>query len=133
MLTIDTGFKAVAAPASKVYAYLADLNNWQGLMPDRVVNWRSDADSCGFTIKGMADINLRILERSAETLLKLEAYDKTPFPFKLDIQIREAGSGAEACIVFNGEVNMFLRMVVEEPLKNFFTMLLEKLPSQVEA
>lgn len=81
----------------------------------------------------MADINLRILERTAETSLKLEAYDKTPFPFKLDIQIREAGAGSEACIVFNGEVNMFLRMVVEEPLKNFFTMLLEKLPSQVEA
>ncbi len=130
MLTIDTGYKAVSAPADKVYTFLADINNLQKLMPDRVENWKSDTDSCTFTIKGMADIGMKITERIPSHTLKLESYGKVPFAFKLDILIRPAGDASEASIVFNGEVNMFMKMMVETPLTNFFNMLLEKLPAQ---
>lgn len=130
MLTIDTGYKAVSASSEKVYTFLADLNNLQKLMPDRVENWKSDSDTCTFTIKGMADIGMKINERIPSHTLKLESYGKVPFAFKLDILIRPAGENSEACIVFNGEVNMFMKMMVEGPLSNFFNMLLDKLPSQ---
>ncbi len=131
MLTIDTGFKAIPnASQEKVYTFVSDINNLQFLMPDRVKNWQSDADSCTFTIQGMADIGMRIKERQPHGKLILESFGKTPFAFTLDILFRESGSGSEASIVFNGEVNMFLKMVVEQPLTNFFGMLLEKLPAQ---
>lgn len=132
MLTIDTGYKPVAAPAEQVFTFLSDINNLQKLMPDRVENWQSDTDSCTFTIKGMADIGMKIEERQPNHTLKLVSHGKVPFNFKLDILIRPDanGSGCESSIVFNGEINMFMKMMVETPLTNFFKMLLEKLPSQ---
>lgn len=132
MLTIDTGYKPVAAPAEQVFTFLSDINNLQKLMPDRVENWQSDTDSCTFTIKGMADIGMKIEDRLPNHTLKLVSHGKVPFNFKLDISIRPDanGSGCESSIVFNGEINMFMKMMVETPLTNFFKMLLEKLPSQ---
>ncbi len=130
MLTIDTGYKNVAASAEQVFTFLSDLNNLQKLMPDRVENWQSDADQCTFMIKGMAEIGMKIEERHASHTLKLSSQGKVPFTFKLDILIRPSEAGCETCIVFNGEVNMFMKMMVETPLTNFFKMLLEKLPSQ---
>lgn len=131
MLTIDTGYKAVpTASPEKVYTFLSDLNNLASLMPDRVKNWQSDTDSCTFTIQGMAEIGMKMKEKQPNNKLILESFGKSPFAFNLDILIRETTAGSEACIVFNGEVNMFLKMVVEQPLSNFFGMLLEKLPEQ---
>ncbi len=130
MLTIDTGYKAVAATDEQVFTFLSDLNNLQKLMPDRVENWQSDADQCTFIIKGMAEIGMKIDERIPSHTLKLSSHGKVPFAFKLDILIRSAETGCETSIVFNGEVNMFMKMMVETPLTNFFKMLLEKLPSQ---
>jgi hypothetical protein len=132
MLTIDTGFKPVAAQAEQVFTFLSDINNLQKLMPDRVENWQSDTDSCTFTIKGMAEIGMKIEERQPNHTLKLVSHGKVPFKFNLDISIRPdaSGAGCESSIVFNGDINMFMKMMVETPLTNFFKMLLEKLPSQ---
>jgi carbon monoxide dehydrogenase subunit G len=132
MLTIDTGYKPVAAQPEQVFTFLSDLNNLQKLMPDRVENWQSDTDSCTFTIKGMAEIGMKIEERIPSHTLKLVSHGKVPFKFNLDILIRpdSSGSNCETAIVFNGDINMFMKMMVETPLTNFFKMLLEKLPSQ---
>lgn len=131
MLTIDTGYKVVpSATPDKVFTFLSDLNNLQSLMPDRVKNWQSDTESCTFTIQGMAEISMKIKDKQPNGKLILESFGKSPFSFTLDILIRESGAGSEACIVFNGDVNMFLKMVVEQPLSNFFGMLLDKLPEQ---
>ena len=97
-----------------------------------VSHWQSDTDSCTFTIKGMAEIGMKIDERIPSHTLKLVSHGKVPFKFNLDILIRPdaSGSNCETSIVFNGDINMFMKMMVETPLTNFFKMLLEKLPSQ---
>lgn len=113
-----------------MFTFLSDMNNLEKLMPEQVVNWKSDADSCTYTIKGMADIGMRISERVPSSRIVMVSEGKVPFDFTLSIDIAAAGNGSETSLRFEGDVNMFLRMMVEKPLGNFFNMLIDSLEKQ---
>jgi len=130
MLKLDTGFKPVNAAPGKVFAFLSDMNNMEKLMPEQVINWQSTIDNCRFTIKGMADIGMEITGRTPDTTLNLLSYGKVPFKFTLLITIRQVDAASEARLDFEGDVNPFLKMMVEKPLGNFFNMLVDNLNKQ---
>jgi carbon monoxide dehydrogenase subunit G len=130
MLSINTEFKTINAPQATVFSFLSDINNLQNLMPDRVEGWSSDTESCSFTIKGMATIEMKVRERQPDSKIIMESFGKSPFPFTLEANIRNLGDQAEVAMAFNGEMNAFMKMMAEGPLSNFFNMLVEKLPTQ---
>jgi carbon monoxide dehydrogenase subunit G len=129
-MKLETNWESVQASQTDVFAFLSDMNNLQKLMPEQVGNWTSDTDTCQFTIKGMADLGMKITGRTPESLIAIASHGKSPFPFTLDIHIKAAGDVSEAQLSFNGEVNPFLKMMVEKPLGNFFNMLLDGLSKQ---
>jgi carbon monoxide dehydrogenase subunit G len=129
-MKLETNWKSVQASQATVFAFLSDMNNLEKLMPEQVGNWNSDVDTCHFNIKGMADLGMKITGRTPESLISIASHGKSPFPFTLDILIREASESSEAQLLFNGEVNPFLKMMVEKPLGNFFNMLLDGLSKQ---
>ncbi len=111
-----------------VYQFLADLNNLEQLMPEgKIEKWQSDVDSCQFGIKGMATIGLKVTERKPLNEINIESFGKAPFKFKLNIFIEAVDeANAKAKMVFDGDVNPFMKIMVEKPLTNFFNMLTEK-------
>ena len=130
MLEIKTTPQQIAAPSEIVFQFLANLNNLQKLMPDRVEGWQSDADKCTFTIKGMATIEMQVKERNPNSSIALESFGKSPFPFTLSSSILDKDEGTEVSLVFQGDMNPFMKMMAEGPLRNFFNQLAEKLPQQ---
>lgn len=120
----------VASPNSQqaLFNFLSDLNNLEQLMPEgKIDNWKSDKDSCEFSIKGMASIGLRVIDRKPNNEINIESFGKAPFKFKLNILIEEkSADSAETQIIFDGDVNPFMKMMIEKPLSNFFNMLTTK-------
>jgi hypothetical protein len=78
----------------------------------------------------MAQIEMKVRERLPESKIVLESFGKSPFPFTLEAELREAANTTEVALLFNGEMNAFMKMMAEGPLTNFFGMLVEKLPAQ---
>jgi hypothetical protein len=130
MLVIQTPNQKLAASQEVVYAYMSDMNNLQHLMPEQVTNWKSDIDACSYTIKGMADIGMRITARKPSDQIEIHSEGKGPFSFSLLISIWSEGSQSFAGLKFEGDVNPFLSMMVEKPLSNFFNLLMENLGKQ---
>jgi hypothetical protein len=121
MLNIDTGFKTINASSEIIFNYLSNIDNLKDLMPEQVVNWTSDADSCRYTIKGMAEIGMRMAERNPNSLLHIKSDGKVPFQFDLKIIIEAISSeSAQVKLDFAGDMNMMLKMMAEKPLSNFF-------------
>ncbi|MBR9831678.1 hypothetical protein GYB57_06000 [bacterium] len=120
----------VTSPNSQkaLFNFLADLNNLEQLMPEgKIENWKSDTESCEFGIKGMAKIGLKIIDRKPYNEINIESFGKAPFKFKLNIFIEEeTATSAKAQMVFDGDVNPFMKMMIEKPLSNFFNMLTAK-------
>jgi len=66
-MKIDGKKAVISANQNKVFQFLSDFNNYEKLMPEQIVNWQSDKDTCSFSIKGMADLKLKICpERGIE-------------------------------------------------------------------
>ncbi len=114
--------------SENIFNYLSDFNNFKQLMPPQVTNWTSTTEDCSFTINGMATIGMKIIDKTPFTKITISSNGKVPFEFKLFVLI--TGTGANSCIgqlVFESELNMMMKMMVEKPLTNFFNMLAQKM------
>lgn len=121
MTTIESKHVQIGKSAQALYDFLQDMNNFQQLLPqDRISEWKSDGTSCSFKVQGAATIGLQLDGGTAPSHVRLKATERSPFPFTLDVHLKETDGTTEAWQVFNGEINAFIKMMVERPLTNLF-------------
>jgi hypothetical protein len=132
MLTINTKPAIILQGKNVLFAFFSDVNNLQKLMPEQVINWKSDSDSCSFAISGMANISMRVSEKISPEKIKMVSEGKNPFEFQLVININGGEEQSEVILNFEGAVNPFLKMMVEKPLTNFFQSMADKLPKAIQ-
>lgn len=118
--------RTLKRPAEEVFDFLSDLNNLELLMPDRVVDWSSDSQSCKFTIQGTATLGLKIKELNRPDKITLTGTD-APFAFDLFIEMVEFEGRTETCFRLMANMNAMLEMMAKRPLTSFLNMLNDKL------
>lgn len=119
MTVIESGQELINKAPSEIYNFLVDCNNHEKLMPEQVEKWQSTDTTCQFTIKGTADLSLRIKETQENAAIILEPYEKIPFPFTLAWKIADEGGNSNVQAVLEADMNMFIKMVAAKPLENF--------------
>jgi carbon monoxide dehydrogenase subunit G len=128
MTRIESKQVAIAKPASEVYAFLQDMNNFKPLLPqDRISEWTCDGTSCSFKVQGAATIGLALDGGTPNSLVKMKSTDRAPFPFTLQVNLKEDGGTTQAWQVFEAELNPIIKMMVEKPLKNLFDHIADKM------
>lgn len=128
MTRIESKRVTIARPAREIHSFLQDMNNFQQLLPqDRISEWKSDGKSCSFKVQGAATIGLQLAGGTPDSLVKMKSTDRAPFPFTLDVHLAEADGTTEAFQVFEADINPFLKMMVEKPLKNLFDHIADKM------
>ncbi len=121
MTRIESKTVQIAKPPEELYTFLQDMNNFKQLLPqDRISEWQSDGSSCSFKVQGAATIGLRLAGGTEPNHVRMEATERSPFPFTLDVYLEDQGGSTKAWQVFNAELNTFIKMMVEKPLKNLF-------------
>jgi carbon monoxide dehydrogenase subunit G len=117
----------------KVYDFLGDFDNFTRLLPGQIANWQSTGDSCSFEVKGLATLGLRITEKISFTKISMKGEGKIPFSFTLDSFIKEISSQqCQVQMVIDADMNPFIAMMAEKPLRNFIDMILPKLKEEME-
>ena len=134
MTTIESQRVVVNAPQPEVFEFLSDLNNYKVLFPeDRISDWEATETSCQFKIQGTATIALVFDKSTPNSEINLVSGEKSPFPFTLNIYLEEPeDSQTKGWLVFNGEMNMMLKMMVEKPLTNLFNYMAEQVKKQYD-
>lgn len=126
-MELESKHVEIKCSVNEVYEYLCDLNNFEELLPpDKYSNWQSNTDYCSFKVQA-ATIDLRKDELTENQLIKLVSGDKAPFPYVLNIHMKETPDGCEGHIVFTAEINQFLQMMVQGPLSNLFNYIANRL------
>lgn len=120
---------AVNATPEQVFTFLSDATNLIHILPqDKISDWKATSEGCSFKVQGGITISLLENGMSAEKgELYMKSGEKSPFPFNLTIHSAPIDGGTEGHISFDGEVNMFLKMMVEKPLLNLFNYMSDKL------
>lgn len=121
MTRIESKQVDIPRSAGDLYTFLQDMNNFHQLLPqERISDWKSDGKSCSFKVQGAATIGLELDGGNEPGLVKMKATERSPFPFTLDVHLTETDGVTKAWQEFNADLNPFIKMMVEKPLKNLF-------------
>lgn len=133
-MTIDSNKVIVGASTEQVLDFLADANNLIHLLPqDKISDFTSSTEQCSFKVQGGVIISLIEDGREGNDRLFLKSGASSPFPFRLTVFVTPKDAGCEGYLHFDGEVNMFLKMMVEKPLTNLFNYMSDKLRERFSA
>jgi hypothetical protein len=120
----------IQASPNQVLDFISIPSNIENLLPkDKISDFTFDSKTCSFKVQGGIVISLIQSGREGNELF-LTSGDKTPFPFKLTIHADASNVGCKGYIEFNGEVNAFLKMMVEKPLRALFNYMSDKMKDQ---
>ena len=126
-----TNFKSTITlplPVERVYGFLEDCNNHEQLQPENIYNWSSTHDEASFTIKNMAKLSLKVVERMENSSIRFEPGDEAPFQVSLTWLLRPIDSGTEVTLQLDAELNMMMKMVASGPLQKLIDHQINKLP-----
>lgn len=127
-MKINSQTVIVSAPQQEVFDFLKDANNIIHLLPqDKVSDFKATQDECSFKVQGGVIISLIHDGEEGTDKLFMKSGEKSPFPFRLTIHTSNKSEQTEGRIEFDGQVNMFLKMMVEKPLTNLFDYMSKKL------
>ncbi|MFT6500256.1 MAG: carbon monoxide dehydrogenase subunit G [Crocinitomicaceae bacterium] len=130
-MTIKGNTVTVNASQAEIFAFLGDSNNIIHLLPkDKISDFKSTDEMCSFKVQGGVMISLVQDGLSGDNILFMKSGEKSPFPFRLTIKVEKVGDASEGYIQFDGEVNAFLKMMVERPLTNLFNYMSDRLQKQ---
>ena len=117
-MTIIQNSVVIQKPVAELYAFLADLNNHEQLMPENLYNWSSTADEARFTIKNMAKLALKVDQRIENKEITCIPSEEVPFAIKLAWQVEELqATETRATFVIEAELNMMMKMLASGPLQ----------------
>ena len=129
-MKIDGKKAVISASQNNVFQFLSDFNNYEKLMPEQIVNWQSDTETCSFTIKGMADIKLKFARKEASKLLELVPEGKTPVKFSLLVNLEPDTLNEQKTVVnvhVDADLNPMLAMIAKRPFENLANTISEEL------
>lgn len=133
MVKTESNAVRVQASAENLFQYLGNFNNFGKLMPPQVSNWKSTENECSFTIQGMADIELFVIEKVQPSLIHIGARGKTPIPLEMKWNFtQQAEKETLAVLSLEAGLNPVMAMMAKAPLQNFVNMLADKLGEMAE-
>ena len=110
-----------------LFNFLIKLSNFEQLMPESIQKFEVDGDSFLFGLKGMPEIRLILKEKAAFSKIILgAASSKLPFTLSADI-ISLEDAKSEVSLIFEGDFNPMMAMMVKKPLTKFIETLSENL------
>lgn len=127
-MVIESDKVEVNASQEEVYQFLINSKNILHLLPqDKIKDWSSTETDCSFKVQGGYVISLIQDGTEGKSKIFMKSGPKSPFPFRLTLFINEINGKSNGYIRFDGEVNMFLRKLVEKPLTSLFNDMAKKM------
>ena len=112
--------------AEMLYAKLSNLNNLKDILPPEISDFQSTQDSCSFKMGGMPKITLVTAEKTPFSKIILQA-ENSQIPFSLECNISQNGENCKDVLEVNAELNMMMKMMLENPLTNFLNAIAKSL------
>lgn len=113
--------------AKQLLEMLKTPENYKELMPEGLHKFETVADGFKFGLKGMPDIALKIDEIKENERVVLKSASSS-LDFSLTGEMNPINENqTEVQLLFNGNFNPFIKMMVEKPLQNFINKLTDKL------
>jgi carbon monoxide dehydrogenase subunit G len=128
-MEIESKIGKIETSEEVVYRFLSDFTNFKSLVPaDKIQNWSATEDHCHFSVAGMGETGLRIIERTANKLIKITTEEGSSLDFLMWIQLKEVSEkDTRMKITLRAELNPMVSALVKGPLKTFADSLIDQM------
>lgn len=125
MTKFESDIKQVNHNDNKVFSFIANFNNFQHLIPqDKIQNWQSTEDSCRFSVDGIGEAGLKIVDKEPFKTVKYSTDGKVPFNFYLWVQLKKVDQAdTRIRLTLKADLNPMMKMMVGKQVKKFLNML----------
>lgn len=104
-----------------IYNFLTDFNNIKSVIPeDKVKDFEATEDTCRFSIDGVGQAGLKIIEKEPYKLIKITSDGKTPFSFFFWIQMKPIEGEEKTTAIrltIDANLNPMMKMMVGKHLQ----------------
>ena len=127
-MTLESPKTTVQKSAEYLFTALSNVNNFEKLMPDTIAKFEVlDENAFIFGLKGMPEIKLKMKEKNPNSQIILgAASDKLPFTLTANIS-EIATETTEIQLLFDGEFNAMMAMMIKGPISKFIETLSENM------
>ena len=128
MLNITSQTVSLSSSQDEVFDFLCDLNNYNQLLPEKnISDFSSSTDTCQFKIQNIYMIGLEKNGTNEQSEIRLKSSDNSPVKFDLLVNLSRPNGTTEVFLDCKADVSGMLKMMVENPLKNLFSHMADKL------
>ena len=114
-----------------IYSFLTDLNNLKDVLPqDKVKDFESTEDTCKFSIDGIGQAGLKIIEKEPNKLIKITSDGKSPFSFYFWVQLKpteDSKNNTAIRLTIDANLNPMMKMVVGKHLQKGIDAMVDQL------
>ncbi|HOE04266.1 MAG TPA: hypothetical protein PLZ52_03540 [Bacteroidales bacterium] len=111
----------------RIYTFLADFRNFENLLPPDVGNRHFEAETCSFSAKGQ-QVTLNFVSKEPYDCLKIGSSGTPLQEVFLWVQLKKTEDLQTAIkLTLKADVNMFLKNMVEKPMKAVLDTLADRL------
>lgn len=131
-MNLESPKVTVGKSQEDLFNFLSDVKNFEHLMPENISKFEVlKEDTFLFALKGMPEIVLKKKEVDAPNKIVLGAAGgKVDFTLTGNISQLEDGK-SEVQLVFNGDFNPMMAMMIKGPISKFIETLATKMPEAV--
>jgi ribosome-associated toxin RatA of RatAB toxin-antitoxin module len=127
---LESETTTVQKSQQQTFEFLTDVRNYEKIMPDSIQKFEikeKEEETFLFQLKGMPEIKLKMQEKIPyQTAVLGSGSDKFPFTLKAEIEA-VSDNASKVQLLFDGEFNAMMAMMVKSPLKKFINTLSENL------
>ena len=125
-MNLESKRTVIKKSQKEFFEFLSDLQNFKQLMPESTEKFEVDGDSFIFSLKGMPEIRLVLKEKKEFNKIVLGAAS-SKLDFNLTAEISEVSENScETQLLFEGDFNPMMAMMVKKPLQKFIDTLTEQ-------
>ncbi len=125
-MNLETKKTVINKSQKDFFEYLSNFKNFEKLMPESIEKFIVEEDSFLFALKGMPEIRLVLKEKQEFDKLVLGSASGK-LNFSLEVLIDEISeSKCETQLLFKGDFNPMMAMMVKKPLQKFIDTLSQR-------
>jgi len=118
MTEFESKIVTIRRTPEDIFRVMADFRQFTPFIPaDKLEGWEAEEDSCKFSVKGVGQTGLKILEKDPFNTVKITGDGKLPFEFFLWVQIKEIGPyDTKMKLTLKADLNVMLKMMLQKQL-----------------
>lgn len=135
MTEFESKIVSVRRTPEDIFRVLSDFRLFTPFIPqDKLEGWEADEESCRFTVKGIGQTGLKIIEKEPFKTVKITGDGKLPFEFFLWVQLVEAAPyDTRMKLTLKADLNVMLKMMLQKQLAEGIDAMAEQLAKAFNA